>query len=503
MLSFDSQFTANTALGLVARATTTALAALAAPAALAVAFRPVRLAFGDWRRGALTPRGQHLSLAHWSLVVAVVSLGCSHATQDSAPTPPEQVYAMFGRIAADSLWPGFDPSGTAVAIYDGEETWLFGHPAPPPDFRPAGARSAPARYPGRHPVVTANTSTVLAGVPTATVFVQLDVNDDPLSWAGVAIHEAFHIFQQRHHPSWRPNEVDLLSYPRDNADVLTARRLETESLRLALAAVDEEALECWAGRALSYRRLRFALLDSASARYERESERLEGLADYVELRATSSPLAVPPVGFPPEAVRARSYVSGAAMALLLDRVDPRWRERLEHDDARYLDDMLHAAVPHRACGSPETGVDEDSVRASAIVAIDSLHRRMVELREAFDNQAGWTLTILADRTPLLPTQFDPLNIDILSEREVLHRRFIRLEDEVNWLELFDRPGVTRGVAEHPLFAGVVEVTVTGLASRPTLARQQDVVSVRAPGVEGSFHDAEVTWGDRSVRIRIR
>ena len=190
------------------------------------------------------------------------------------------------------------------------------------------------------------------------------------------------------------------------------------------------------------------------------------------------------------------------MALLLDRVDPRWRGRLELDDAFYLDDMLDAAVLHGDCTIPQTVVDEDSVRASAVVSIDSLHRRMAELRAAFDNQLGWTLTVLADRTPLLPTQFDPLNVDLLGDGEVLHRRFLRLENDVSRLELFDRPSITRGVAEHPLFAGVVEVTVAGIDSRPNLSREDGAVSLRARGVEGRFPDAEVTWGTRSVRIRI-
>jgi hypothetical protein len=126
-----------------------------------------------------------------------------------------------------------------------------------------------------------------------------------------------------------------------------------------------------------------------------------------------------------------------------------------------------------------------------------------ELRTAFNTQRGWTLTVLADRSPLLPTQFDPLNVDLLNEQEVLHRRFVRLENGDSWIELFDRPSVTRGVDEHPLFAGVIEVTVAGLNSRPTLARQQGTVTVQARGVEARFPDAEVAWGERSVRIRIR
>jgi hypothetical protein len=197
--------------------------------------------------------------------------------------------------------------------------------------------------------VTANSSTHLAGVPTATILVRVDIADDPMPWAGVAVHEAFHVFQQRRHPAWRPNEVDVFTYPRDDADVLITRWLEIGALGEALAAVDDRSMACHAARALAYRRERFVLIDSASAAYERESERLEGLADYVELRATGGRLVMPEAGFPPEDVRARSYLTGAVIALLLDRADPGWQERIEAGDTRYLDVILASAVADEDC----------------------------------------------------------------------------------------------------------------------------------------------------------
>ncbi len=437
-----------------------------------------------------------------SVLCGVASLSCARAVTEPTPSAPERVYATFDRIATDSLWPGFHPRMTAVAIYDGDQTWLFGHPAPPPEFTSHDQAPGVATYDGRHPAVTANTSTVLAGEPTAAIFLQIDVNPDPISWAGIAVHEAFHVFQESHHRDWRPNEMVLFTYPRDDVQALTLRRLETGAMRAALAASAHHASACWTRHALGYRARRFSVIDSASATYELESERLEGLADYVELRATGAVLTLPKTGYRPDEIRPRTYAIGTAMGLLLDRFDPSWREQIEDGDSRYLDAILSSVVSAEVCDFVAS-VNLDSVRVQAAASIDSLHRRLETLRQAYISQPGWTLAIIADNTPLFPSQFDPLNVDIFDTREVLHRRFVRLENDHSWIELFQRPGLTRGLPEHPLFAGITQVTVTGLDSRPHLRNDDDELIVEAEGVEGRFSDAEVSWGDRMLRIRIR
>lgn len=433
------------------------------------------------------------------MLATFACLACARTTAPPQATP-QRVYTEFNRLATDSLWPGFDPRAIAVAVYDGSDTWLFGHGAPPAEFHQT-SDSLAATYSGRHPIVTVNTSTVLAGEPTAAVLLRFDIDDDPTSWAGVAIHESFHVFQQQNHPTWRPNEIDLFRYPRDDAGLLTTRRLETEALRRALAAEGAE-WQCWAQRALTYRAQRFSRLDSASARYERESERLEGLADYVELSATGSTALMPSSGYRPEDIRVRTYATGTALGVLLDRSDPSWKESIETGDDRYLDEMLAVALA-QACHDTSDTIDVDSVAHAAAQAIDSLASRMAQLRQAFNSQAGWTLTVIADQDPFVPAAFDPLNVDLLGGTEVLHRRFVRLENTGGWLELYDRASITVGRVEHPLFAGIVEVRVAGLSARPSLARDGGMVTITGQGVEARLPDAEVNWGDRSVRVRVK
>lgn len=73
------------------------------------------------------------------------------------------------RLAARDLWPGFDPRTIPVAIYDGERTLLFRHPAPPAGFSPVFGRDGAWEHRGRYPSVTANSSAEIGGVLTATL----------------------------------------------------------------------------------------------------------------------------------------------------------------------------------------------------------------------------------------------------------------------------------------------------------------------------------------------
>ncbi|HEV2121173.1 MAG TPA: hypothetical protein VGW38_00165, partial [Chloroflexota bacterium] len=166
--------------------------------------------------------------------------GCRSAPVPATPAPegtPGDAYAVVieaDRLAARDLWPGFDPRAIPVAIYDGERTLLFRHPAPPAGFRPVSGRDGVWAYPGRYSSVTANSSAEIGGVSTATLMPATGAGS-LLRQAGILIHEAFHVYQREHHPAWQANEAELFTYPVDDAELLTLRRMEAEALRRALA----------------------------------------------------------------------------------------------------------------------------------------------------------------------------------------------------------------------------------------------------------------------------
>jgi hypothetical protein len=448
------------------------------------------------------------------------------------PTPIDTgtfaLLAKVDRLAAYHIWPGFDPTAYPVAIFDGERTLLFRHPAPPAEFSPVPSRDGVWIYTGRHPSVVANTSTELAGIRTATLMpagAQTTLDER----VGLLIHELFHVFQRERHPGWRANEAELFTYPVDDAEHLMLRRLETEALRRALAAEYTLFARCWGRNALVLRRERFTLLPTGAVAYERGTELNEGLAAYIEHSVIGAPphTILPAEDFAPEAVRTRGYRIGAALARLLDgRLFSAWRTTLEENDTTALDLMLAAAydaapdppadsfdvmiTPGGAITAAEykarctfTPIELERTRAIAMADIDSLRTRRAEARRTFVDRAGWTLVVDATETPLFPKGFDPLNVQVVAPGEVLHTRYVELGNESSVIEVIGRAALTEAASAHPLFNGVRSLTITGLEDEPAIETTEGVTTLTANGISATLRGATVAWSGRTVTVRLR
>lgn len=433
----------------------------------------------------------------------------------AAPALSEQgpALAIAGaveRIATErELWPGFEPLAIPLAIFDGERTLLFRHPRPPSEFAPV-AGSEPTAYamPGRHPAVTANSSAEIGGVDTATLLADGPrASASPADLAAVALHEAFHVFQRREHPGWSANEGVLLLYPTDDAEVLAMRRLETAALGRAIAADAAGDAACWARQALAHRRQRFAAMAAEFGAYERATELNEGLASYIQLIASGrTTVEIPEGGFEAGEIRQRAYVSGPLLALLLDRLRPRWKEELEEDDGRTLAQLLDGAVD-----TSETGAGTDcELPAEEVAEIERTAREDAaavgasreDRRRAFDARAGWRVVVrAAPGKPLWPQGFDPLNLERVPGG-LLHTRYLKLENEAGELRMIDEEAVdlealTEGAGAHPLFNGVRRIEVAGL-DRPSVQTVEGRVTVIAAGFAAAFERAQVREEEGAV-----
>ncbi|HYO15124.1 MAG TPA: hypothetical protein VE685_18165, partial [Thermoanaerobaculia bacterium] len=421
------------------------------------------------------------------------------AAVEAPGTSAAAVFAEFDRMAGQPLWPGFEPKKIPLAIWDGERTLLVRHPSPPPEFKREGGMWV---APGRHPAMRANTSEEIGGISTATLLLEPGRSRAAREWAAVMIHEAFHVFQRQRHPTWQGNEAELFLYPFDDPGALSLRRLETKALRRALATKDSKSSACWAGEALGLRRERFGKLPASAISYERGTEVNEGLASSVEARAlgnTAGPAV--PEEFPAEDVRSRAYVTGHALAALLERFDSSWKDTLASGAAASLDELLAAALARATagrCALPANVYADANEKAKADAARIVQDRR--ERREAFFARPGWTLEIAAGSQPLFPEGFDPLNVSVLADGEVLHRRFLRLRDGTSAVEVLDRESLTEAAGAHPLFNGVRRLIVTGLTAEPKIRQEGGTVIVEADGVTATLKGAKVEKGEKTVRV---
>ncbi|MCL4543132.1 MAG: hypothetical protein M1118_00820 [Chloroflexi bacterium] len=420
---------------------------------------------------------------------------------------PLALLAEVDRLAARPLWPNYDPCTLPVAIYDGRQTWLFRHPNPPPEFAPSNTRPDALVFGGLHPSVRANTSVTVNGHATATALLSNTSGRRVTDLAALVIHELFHVFQCQCHPDWTANEADLFVYPMDDAELLAVRRLETAALRQALHTPDPTEQAAWAAAALGYRRERFEHLPSEAVAYERGNELQEGLARYVESKARGDHdrLAVLDQDFPADGVRARTYVVGLALALLLDRLAPGWQEELEAGETTPLDELLEAAL-HRVAPAPLAFSPEERARAMAQAQADvaTLQRERSEQRQVFFALPGWQVVIRIEQgEPLWPQAFDPSNVQQLGSGEVLHRRWLRLGNAADTVEVLGHPALTEAAGTHPLFTGVRTVTVTGLPEQPVVrTAAADALAVTAAGVTATFREARVEMQLRDVVITV-
>ena len=418
------------------------------------------------------------------------------AASGSAARVPA-VIAEYDREAARPLWPGFHPSSIPLEIFDGGRTWLVRHPNPPAEFAPAGGRADLRVYEGRHASVVANTAEKIGGVLTALASFEGSTRPNR-ALAALLLHEAFHVFQAQRHPKWEGNEVELFVYPVDDGEALTLRRIESRALSLALEAPSSSACSHWASRAVEARRSRFTRLPEGSSGYERGTELKEGLARYIQEKAvggTGTP--IPDHEFPPDKVRDRAYGSGSAMALLLDRLDPRWKEALEARDEP-LDQVLARAVANVPPAALARGAEEEiRRRAAADVAAWSASR--TALREQFVATPGWKL-VVESAAPLFPAGFDPLNVERLSAKDVLHTRFLKLANDRGSIQVLDRRCLTEGAGTHPLFEGVRRVTVTGLAEEPRTETTDELTRIAISGVTLSFRNGTISRSGNTVTV---
>ena len=234
----------------------------------------------------------------------------------------------------------------------------------------------------------------------------------------------------------------------------------------------------------------------------------EGLAQYVQSRATSESAEklLPADEFPAEAVRQRIYPVGRALGLLLDRFDPAWATKLDSGQAKFVDELLEAALTSIEATPQDFSKAEVSAslrRAEADTA--TLQEKKAKLRKDFLSQPGWKVVLVVeDGEPLWPQGFDPLNVERLGGAEVLHTRFLKLGNSSASLEVLNRRALTEAAGAHPLFNGVRRLTVTGLPAEPTVnvPGEGHKVVVKADGFQAEVQDAVVNHSEKTVTITL-
>ncbi len=197
-------------------------------------------------------------------------------------------------------------------------------------------------------------------------------------------------------------------------------------------------------------------------------------------------------------MRQRAYATGQALALLLDRLEPGWKDLLNSEQPPSLDELL---AKHRfpvACAPSKEEAQNALAKAREDVA--ALHETLAKRKQEFLTAGGTRLEIVAGKEPLIPQAFDPWNVTILGPTEVLHTQWLKLGNSAGEIEILNRASLTEAAGAHPLFNGVRTLTVTGMKS-PQITSTAGKITIEGEGIKGILNGT-LEGGLGLVRIRL-
>ncbi|HEY9405540.1 MAG TPA: hypothetical protein VIQ24_23020, partial [Pyrinomonadaceae bacterium] len=156
----------------------------------------------------------------------------------------------------------------------------------------------------------------------------------------------------------------------------------------------------------------------------------------------------------------------------------------------------------RSCALP--GSFTASARSRAKVETETLLARRETSQREFAARAGWKIVVNADTAaPFWPQDFDPLNIRRLGGANVLHTRHLKIGNDAGAIESFHPYMLTTGAGAHPLFNGVRQLTLAGLAAEPSVRDAEGKLTLEAAGVKAEFRGARVERAGQTLTVNLR
>jgi hypothetical protein len=278
----------------------------------------------------------------------------------------------------DLVWPGLSRIDIPLIVYNEHVEFLVGEAKPPSPWRAVREDDFLGRPYFSRPAAKPQSFAVGVGTRWAGSIGTLELmnSETPIRLSPqfhviLMLHEVFHAFQATLAPEHFTRAMSVYKfekgYPYRDQEFSVAWNSEGEALADALRAKEDTAISGLAQKFLGIReaRRRQTNLNPQFISYERELEWLEGLAKYAEVRfyelaksrASEPAYANYRTGHPfwlADLARLRTnlggqggdlryYLSGAAQAMLLDRLSPGWKAKAFEAKAN-LEGSLRAAV---------------------------------------------------------------------------------------------------------------------------------------------------------------
>lgn len=436
------------------------------------------------------------------------------------------------------VWPGFRPDTTPILyVLRGSGTLLAGWKGPLPEGFAAIDGWPWAAWRAEADAAAASTSVELGGRAAAQAVVDTSARDAAL--VALTVHEAFHVFERASRRAGRrfgtgENSFLVSTYPVFDRTNEAGVALEGRVLLAALSAESDQAARRHALEFLALRAERHRRLATEMAVFEALAELNEGLAEYAGLRAATELAAA--AGWQPDAaelragllrrlddltgtpelsLRLRYYVTGPAMALLLDRLaGPGWKRELV-DSNRTLQDQLGYAVGFfEAQDRLAAGARERFQWPGVLSAAERGVASLLALRRAQVDSAlaapGVLLTIDASALPggIGLCGIDPQNLLQVDQGILLHTRWLRpcsgtsLQGELTSRIVHDQNAGTLRAVIGPDEQVVLRANGDTVRLGEAETRVLSGLTIDAPGARIRVSRAELRRAGRQLMVRL-
>lgn len=378
-----------------------------------------------------------------SLLTAALIVG-SPASRRFAEPPDTAVllaaYRAYAALDGERIWPGFRPDTIPVSyVVPAHGILLCGwRGALPTGFTALGGGAGVAAWAAVTDRAAASTNADLAGRAVAQVVVSATAS--PADLLFLSAHEAFHVFERSRRRSGRrfgggENAFLVTRYPLFNSQNEAGFALEARLLAAALEARTDSAARALAWEFLAARASRQRVLGAEFTEFETMAELNEGLAEYAGYRTRGDTGLLTRLDSVTTqtsiSLRLRFYVTGPALARLLDRLaGERWKPELEAAGRTIQDELALASgyadreVMLQAAARRRFDWPALQRRASAtIAALRALRQAQVDSVLA---APGLVLVIDAAAVGGLGMcGIDPQNLLQVGNGILLHRRWVR------------------------------------------------------------------------------
>jgi hypothetical protein len=225
--------------------------------------------------------------------------------------------------------------------------------------------------------------------------------------------------------------------------------------------------------------------------YERDLQLTEGLSDYIERIARGvDPLNASNMtdGIAPAGVRDLGYWEGRWIAMILDMLNPDWKNRLEDNDTLYLEDILESELHDLPTGKLAfTDSEVSRIKAEAKEDFDLWQIKKAEEIESYKSLEGYKIEISSISNPLNIRIFEPLEIEVLPEGAVFHRLIFSASNEKGSIRIFNHPCITGFDESYRL----VELSIYGLPEPPEVNLKESTLTLKKDAISLELEYSEL------------